>query len=188
MVLSSSSPAAARFLAAIREGHGLKGSARMSGIDKEVGYRFLRDRYLALRRDGMSTLDAVDTLGVRSSRVASWEAMVGHDGRHHLRVEAAREQSFWHAFDSGSDVAVSARAAGVSMSTGYRWLERRFVELRVNGIGVAGCARRLRLSDSGPTRSNANGYDCCSKNGTPRWPRTGMPCTRQPGSRAWALG
>ena len=118
----------------------------MAGIDKEVGYRFLRDRYLALRRDGMSTLDAVDTLGFRSTRVASWEAAVAHDRRHHLRVDAAREQSFWHAFASGSGVAVSARATGVSTSTGYRWLERRFVELRVNGIGVTGCARRLRLS------------------------------------------
>ena len=117
MVLSLSSPAAARFLAAIREGHGLKGSARMAGIDKEVGYRFLRDRYLALRRDGMGTLEAVDMLGFRSNRVASWEAAVGRDGRHHLRVEAVREQSFWHAFDSRSDVAESARAAGVATST-----------------------------------------------------------------------
>lgn len=42
MVLSFSSPAAVRLLAG--QGHGLKGSARMAGNDKEVGYRFLRDR------------------------------------------------------------------------------------------------------------------------------------------------
>ncbi|MGO1849060.1 MAG: hypothetical protein ACTH2J_00555 [Candidatus Microbacterium stercoravium] len=41
----------------------------MAGIDKEVGYRFLRDRYLELRRSGLSTGDAVDALGFRSSRV-----------------------------------------------------------------------------------------------------------------------
>jgi IS30 family transposase len=50
MVLSSSSPAGQRFLASIREGRGLKQSARDAGVDKEVGYRWLKVRYLQLRR------------------------------------------------------------------------------------------------------------------------------------------
>lgn len=74
MVLSFSSPAAVRFLAAVGQGHGLKRSARMAGIDKETGYRFLRDRYLELRRGGLSAVDAIEGIGFCSSRVQSWEA------------------------------------------------------------------------------------------------------------------
>lgn len=92
MVLSFSSPAAVRFLAAVGQGHGLKGSTRMAGIDKEAGNRFLRDRYLELRRGGLSAVDAVQALGFCSSRVPDWEAMVGRGDRHHLRVDASREQ------------------------------------------------------------------------------------------------
>ena len=46
VVLSFSSPGAVRFLAAVAEGHSLKASTRMAGINMENGYRFLRDRYL----------------------------------------------------------------------------------------------------------------------------------------------
>ena len=146
MVLSFSSPAAVRFLAAVGQGHGLKGSARIAGIDKEVGYRFLRDRYLELRRGGMSAGDAVEALGFNSRRVPDWEALVDRDDRHHLRVDPSREQVFWAAFESGADCDSASRAAKVSRSTGYRWMQRRFRELRSGGVGVAQCARRLRLT------------------------------------------
>lgn len=58
------------------QGNGLKGSARMAGIDKEVGYRFLRDRYLELRRSGVTAADTLQAIGFSSSRVPAWEAAV----------------------------------------------------------------------------------------------------------------
>ena len=146
VVLSFSSPAAVRFLAAVGQGHGLKGSARMAGIDKEVGYRFLRDRYLELRRGGLSTGDAVDALGFCSSRVPGWEAMVDRDDRHHLRVDPSREQIFWAAFESGAGSGAASNEAGVSRSTGDRWIQRRFDELRASGVSLARSARGLRLT------------------------------------------
>lgn len=119
----------------------------MAGIDKEAGYRFLRDRYLELRRGGLSAVDAIEVIGFRSSRVQSWEAMVDRDyGRHHLRVDASRERAFWEAFEDGADCDTASRAADVSRSTGYRWMQRRFRELRSGGVSVTQCARRLRLS------------------------------------------
>lgn len=146
MVLSLSSPTAVRFLAAVGQGHGLKASARIAGIDKEVGYRFLRDRYLELRRGGLSTGDAVQALGFCSIRVPDWEAMVGRGDRHHLRVEPSREHAFWAAFASGAGCGIASTAAGVSRSTGDRWLQRRFDELRSSGVSLALCARGLRLT------------------------------------------
>ena len=47
------SPAGLRFLAYIREGRGLKPSARAAGIGKETGYRWLREEYLRLRGEGL---------------------------------------------------------------------------------------------------------------------------------------
>jgi IS30 family transposase len=67
MHLSSSSAAGVRFLGSIREGHGLKPSAREAGIDKEVGYRWLRERYLNLRREGRSPTEATAELGFTST-------------------------------------------------------------------------------------------------------------------------
>jgi transposase, IS30 family len=146
VVLSFSSPAAVRFLAAVGQGHGLKGSARMAGIDKEAGYRFLRDRYLELRRGGLSAGDAIQALGFCSSRVPDWEAMVDRVDRHHLRVDASREHAFWAAFESGASCGIASKAAGVSRSTGDRWMQRRFGELRASGVSFTQCARRLRLA------------------------------------------
>ena len=71
--LPVSSPQAVRFLALIREGRGLKPSTRIAGISKETGYRFLRERYLQLRRSGSDPAAALTIVGVTSSRVASWE-------------------------------------------------------------------------------------------------------------------
>ena len=51
MYLTPSSPTVLRFFASIKDGRGLKPSARDAGIDKEVGYRWLREKYLKSRRD-----------------------------------------------------------------------------------------------------------------------------------------
>jgi IS30 family transposase len=77
MYLSSSSAAGIRFLASIKNGHGLKPSARHAGIDKEVGYRWLREEYLRLRRDGKTPTGTTAELGFTTSRLVAWEADVG---------------------------------------------------------------------------------------------------------------
>ncbi|PZE37280.1 IS30 family transposase [Curtobacterium sp. MCSS17_006] len=143
--LSLSSPQAVRFLALIAEGRGLKPSARIAGIGKETGYRFLRERYLQLRRAGHDPAAALETVGVTSSRAASWEARLNLDGRHHLRVELSVEDRFWSAFNAGASVDAAAAGAGLGRATGYRLLRRRFDELR-EGSSVASAAVTLRLS------------------------------------------
>ena len=69
MYLSSSSPAAVRFLALIKDGRGLKSSSRLAGITKTVGYRFLEEAYLRQRRSGILAKDVLADLGVTSRRV-----------------------------------------------------------------------------------------------------------------------
>lgn len=118
----------------------------MAGIDKDVGYRFLRDRYLEIRRSGLTTAAATNALGFTSSRVATWEALVDHDHRHHLRVDVSREAAFWLAFNAGASLTSSAVAADVGSATAYRWVQRRFHELRSEGHNGARIARQLRLS------------------------------------------
>ncbi|QSB24655.1 IS30 family transposase [Curtobacterium sp. 24E2] len=145
MYLSLSSPQAVRFLALIREGRGLKPSARIAGIGKGTGYRFLRERYLQLRRSGSDPAAALTIVGVTSSRVASWEARLNLDGRHHLRVELSVEERFWSAFHAGASVEDAAVESGLGRATGYRLVRRRFDELR-KGRSVASVAVTLRLS------------------------------------------
>ncbi|POH71506.1 IS30 family transposase, partial [Cryobacterium zongtaii] len=148
MHLASSSAAGVRFLASVRDGHGLKPSARHAGIDKEVGYRWLREKYLQLRREGNTPAETTAELGFTSSRLLAWEADVGRvTDRHHLRVGVAEEGSFWLAFDRGDSQELAAHAAGVSRSTAYRWLQRRFDGLRQAGVTVRRCQTRLRLTD-----------------------------------------
>src|ERR1019366_8654491 len=114
MHLSSSSAAGVRFLRSIKEGHGLKPSAREAGIDKEVGYRWLRERYLYLRREGRSPTKATAELGFASSRLTAWEGDVGQvRDRHHLRVDVDREAAFWAAFDRGESCEIAALAVEV---------------------------------------------------------------------------
>ena len=69
MYLSSSSRAAARFLALIKDGRGLKSTSRLAGITKTVGYRFLEEAYLRQRRSGILAKDVIADLGFRSSLV-----------------------------------------------------------------------------------------------------------------------
>ena len=147
MHLGSSSAAGVRFLASVRDGHGLKPSARHAGIDKEVGYRWLRERYLQLRRDGNTPTETTAELGFTSSRLLAWEADVGRvTDRHHLRVGVVEEAEFWLAFDRGDSLALAAHAAGVSRSTAYRWIQKRFDRLRESGVTVRRCKAQLRLT------------------------------------------
>jgi hypothetical protein len=111
-------PQAVRFLALIREGRGLKPSTRIAGTSKETGYRFLRERYLQFRRSGPDPPAALDLIGATSSRVASWEARLNHDGRHHLRVELSVEDRFCSAFDAGASVEAAAIGSGMGRATG----------------------------------------------------------------------
>jgi len=147
MYPSSTCAAGVRFLSSIKEGRGLKRSAREAGVDKEVGYRWLRECYLRHRRDGVPVAEVEALLGFSSVRVAAWEADVGNSERHHLRVDVSVETVFWGAYESGLDLTAAAGAAGVSRSTAYRWLERRFDELRATGVGRRNVQRLLRLTD-----------------------------------------
>lgn len=148
MYLSSGSPTGIRFLASIRQGNGLKPSARAAGVHQEVGYRWLRESYLEFRRDGKNPAEATEALGFTTSRLPAWEAEVGGaSGRHHLRVSVEDEATFWEAFDAGKDLAQSALVAGVGRSTGYRWLQIRFEQFRGQKVTLKRCQARLRLTD-----------------------------------------
>ncbi|MDQ0769311.1 IS30 family transposase [Pseudarthrobacter defluvii] len=148
MYLSSSSAAGIRFLASVKHGHGLKPSARHAGIDKEVGYRLLREEYLRLRRNGKTPSETTAELGFTTSRLAAWEGDVGQvNDRHHLRVNIDEEASFWAAFDRGKSLGEAAKASGVSRSTASRWMHRRFDQLRQSKVTVRRCQDQLRLTD-----------------------------------------
>ena len=138
MHLSSSSAAGVRFLTSVKEGRGLKRSAREAGIGKETGYRWLREGYVTHSRGGKSVAEAEAVLGFASGEVDRWEAEVAAGpGRHHLRVEVDAETGFWAVYEAGGGADAAASAAGVGRSTAYRWLERRFYELRAAGMTVA---------------------------------------------------
>ncbi|HVX09120.1 MAG TPA: hypothetical protein VHB92_14435 [Humibacter sp.] len=146
MYLSLSSHATMRLLAAIRSGEGIKKSARLSGIPSSSVYRLLRDRYLQLRRGGMSGPEAVLEMGVRSSRVEEWEAQVAHPRLYHQRALPVEvEDRFWAALEGAMAAAAVSREAGIPHVTGQRWVQRRFDQLRGERVRVGECARRLSL-------------------------------------------
>ena len=148
MHLGSSSAAGVRFLTTVREGRGLNRSAREAGVGKETGYRWLREAYVAYRRGGKCIAETEAVMALASAKSIAWEAEVAAGpGRHHLRVAVDREARFWAVYDAGSGADAAASAAGVGRSTGYRWLDRRFFELRAAGFTVKGAQRLLRLTD-----------------------------------------
>ena len=73
MHLRSDSAAGVRFLASIREGRGLKPSARAAGVGKETGYRWLRESFVVLRDRGLSVAEAQVELGYFSPMVSRWD-------------------------------------------------------------------------------------------------------------------
>ena len=153
MVLRSDSAAGVRFLASVREGRGLKRSGRAAGVHPEVGYRWLRESFLALRADGLSSVEAQTQLGIFSARVAVWDgehAEARGDGRHHLRLPPEVESEFWARYFAGWTLADLCGELGVGRSTAYRWLRLRFLTLRVEGVSARSAGRRLRV---GPRRA-----------------------------------
>jgi transposase, IS30 family len=148
MHLRSDSAAGVRFLASMREGRGIKPSARAAGVGKETGYRWLREAYVRLRDQGLTRADAQAELGYCSPLVASWDDQraARGDGRHHLAVEVAVEAIFWTRFGDGDSLDVARRAAGIGRSTAYRWLQQRFMTLRDEGVSARIATRQLRVS------------------------------------------
>ena len=149
MAFRSDSVAGVRFLAAVREGRGIKPAARSVGIHPWTGYRWLREAFLVLRRNGLDAVAAQADLGCFTAKAQVWEeeflAGLG-DGRHHLRVRVEVEDIFWAHYDQGGSLSTASALAGVSRSTGYRWLEAQFTALRDSGMSRAAAARQLRLS------------------------------------------
>jgi transposase, IS30 family len=125
MYLRRDSAAGVRFLAAVKEGRGLKPSARAAGIGKETGYRWLRESFASLRERGVSVEAAQAELGFFSPLAREWEKQRlarPSDGRHHLAVDADVEDAFWRCFLNGAELDAARRTAGVGRSTAYRWL------------------------------------------------------------------
>jgi len=149
MGLRSDSVAGVRFLAAVHEGRGIKPAARSVGIHPWTGYRLLREAFLTLRSQGLDAEEAQADLGCFTAKAQVWEeeflAGLG-DGRHHLRVRVEVESIFWAHYDQGGSLSTASALAGVSRSTGYRWLEAQFTALRDSGMSRAAAARQLRLS------------------------------------------
>jgi IS30 family transposase len=148
MHLHRDSPAGRRFFAALRTGTSLKKSARAAGIGKETAFRWTREAFDESRDDGLSMVQAQRSLGFVSSLMPAWDEarLQAGDYRHHCRRPAETEALFWAAFDVGMTPAVAARAVGMGRSTAYRWLLRRFLELREDHLSVRAAAGALRLS------------------------------------------
>jgi len=139
MHLHCDSAAGVRFLACVREGRGIKPSARAAGIGKETGYRWLRETFIAMCDQGLSMEQARAELGYSSARIGVWEQQRTTrpaGARHHLAVAADVEVRFWVSFTAGASVDAARRDAGIGRSTAYRWWRKRFVSLREQDVSV----------------------------------------------------
>ena len=197
MVLRSDSSAGVRFLASVAEGRGIKPSARAAGVGKETRYRWLRDTFIELRRQGSSVKEARIELGISLSRAEEWDkhrVARGGDGRHHLAVPARMEKGFWVAYLGGGSLEVARRSAGVGRSTGYRWLQARFLAARRDGQSVKSSApmaaaraqrwrRGGRPTGSAPTRWPVATKRPPSVSRCVARPAMSRPCLRRAGSR-----
>ncbi|PQP19561.1 IS30 family transposase [Rhodococcus opacus] len=135
----------------VREGRSLKYSARMAGVHLEVGYQWLRAEFFVLREKGLDCEQARAQLGCLTSKISAWDAsfVSGSYNRHHLRVESRVEDKFWAAFVVRRTVTDASAIAGVGRSTGYRWMEKRYYQLREEGVTPMQARRRLRLGKRG---------------------------------------
>src|SRR5665647_286028 len=149
MAFRSDSVAGVRFLAAVLEGRGIKPAARSVGVHPWTGYLWLREAFQTLRSQGLDAEAAQADLGCFTAKAQVWEeeflAGLG-DGRHHLRVRVEVEDIFWAHYEQGGSLSTASALAGVSRSTGYRWLQAQFTALRDSGMSRAAAARQLRLS------------------------------------------
>ena len=141
MYLRSDSAAGVRFLAAVKEGRGLKPSARAAGIGKETGYRWLRESYVMLRDQGLSLEAAQAEFGSFAAVVAWDEKRRGApgDGRHHLQSRRPLRRVL-ALIQAGDTLDVARRAAGIGRSTAYRWRRARFLMLREQGLTARAAA------------------------------------------------
>lgn len=158
MHLRSDSAAGVRFLALVREGRGLKASARAAGVGTETGYRWLREAYCALRAQGLNADQAQQRLGLVSTRAAVWEreyAAGRGSVRHHRRVTVDVEDAFSAAYLSGQSLETARQTAGTSRASAYRWLRRRFIALRGRGVTLTAAATELRVDQTTARRWEA---------------------------------
>ncbi|MGI3782525.1 MAG: hypothetical protein ACRYG2_17320, partial [Janthinobacterium lividum] len=73
MYLRRDSALGRRFLGLVREGNGLKPSARAAGVGKETAYRWLREAFVELRQAGVGVVETQQQLGYSSPLVLEWE-------------------------------------------------------------------------------------------------------------------
>ena len=99
MHLHRDSAAGVRFLGAVREGRGVKPSARAAGVGKETGYRWLREAFGALREQGLSVLEAQALLGYFSALVLGWDerrtAGLGEESRCRRNPTVTAKRRLW---------------------------------------------------------------------------------------------
>ncbi len=146
MRLDKSSPTGLRLFSSLRSGRSLTKSARAAGVGKRPAQRWIREEFNELRDAGLSVLEAQKLLGFASSLMPAWDhARLVSDSRHHLQRPIEVESAFWSAFESGASLRVAMGLAGVGRSTGYRWMHRRFLQLREDQVPVRAAALALRL-------------------------------------------
>ena len=146
MRLDRSSPAGLRFFSFLKAGRSLATSARAAGVGKGPAQRWVREAFNELREAGRSVFEAQASLGFISSSMPAWDhARLASDNRHHLQRPIEVESAFWSAFERGASVRAALGLAGVGRSTGYRWLHRRFLQLREDQVPVRAAALALRL-------------------------------------------
>jgi hypothetical protein len=160
MYLRRDSAAGVRFLAAVKEGRGLKPSARAAGIGKQTGYRWLRESFVMLREKGLSVEAAQSELGFVSPLMLEWDKQHGDGraGRHHLRVGEDVEDAFWRCFLAGDSLDAARRLPVVAGP--------------VLGAARAGSVRPCRW----PAAESAVGAGAGVGGRAPPGPRTRTPC------------
>ena len=106
----------------------------------------MREAFNELRDAGLSMIEAQKSLGFTSSSMPAWDhARLAGVNRHHLQRPIEVESAFWSAFERGASLREAAGLAGVGRSTGYRWLHRRFLQLRQDRVPVRAAALALRV-------------------------------------------
>lgn len=107
----------------------------------------MREAFDEVRAAGMDVAEAQAYLGVVSSLMPAWDRarVAAGEPRHHLRHAGEVEAVFWSAYRGGAPLLTATGRAGVGRSTGYRWLQTRFLQLREDRVPVRAAARALRL-------------------------------------------
>jgi IS30 family transposase len=150
MYLQRDSTAGVRLYSSLVAGRSLTKSAKAAGVSRETARRWVRESFVELRERGMTVAEAQSFLGFVSVLMPAWDAarLASGGGRHHLRYPGEVEAAFWSAHEGGAGVASAAAGVGVGRSTGYRWVQSRFTQLRLERMSVVAAARVLRLDAS----------------------------------------